>query len=83
MRIFQKRVQALFLDLTRHTLQLRRQPLANRQDHLGFLVRLEQEEQDLQKKRALFPPLLAKQVEVSSGWGHLQQQTEQFKELLK
>ena len=83
MRIFQKRVQALFRDLTRHTLQLRRQPLANRQEHLGFLTRLEQEQHKLQKKLILFPALLATQVEVASGWGHLQQQTEQFRELLK
>ncbi len=83
MRIFQKRVQALFRDLTRHTLQLRRQPLANRQEHLGFLARLEQEQHELQKKLVLFPPLLAKQVESASGWVHLQQQTEQFRDLLK
>lgn len=83
MRIFQKRVQALFRDLTRHTLQLRRQPLANRQEHQGFLSRLEHEQQDLTLKLSQFPDLIAKQIEAASGWGHLQLQTEQFRDLLR
>lgn len=83
LRLFQKKVQVLFRELTRRIMQLRINAPKFRFENQGYAVQLYKDLADLKNKLEAFPLSMRRQVETASGWNHLEQQAEQFHQLLK
>lgn len=82
-RVFQKEVQALFRELTRHIINLRMKKASALNESRTYLQNLKQNLAAHVHRLDAFPPALRRQVESASGWNHLQQQAEQLENLIE
>ncbi|HEY9842076.1 MAG TPA: hypothetical protein V6D23_16545 [Candidatus Obscuribacterales bacterium] len=83
LRIYQKEVQALFRDLTRHIIQLRMRKESALKESQDYLIRLKLDIKEHALRLEDFPSALRRQVESASGWNHLLQQADQLEQLIK